>query len=314
MLPRVQSRSGRGPVLRPPSSSRNGRDREDRRRPLPPLGRTANTASGRITPVPTNIAKTKATVKDAAPVDPNIPPASAALEQATALPAEAGFETTVASDTTNPGPPTSDVAGPELSILAASSDMPAREEEHVKEMDTPELSINETVVAAERVDPALLNGKVRIIYEQYDELFDISDGSLAQADIDEVYCLSFVMPGCRIHLSELNPSDRTRRANEGLPVSYEKEDPEGVYRELMTSKTYFAYVEQEEERLLRDQAETKARLQSNDNVPAASDRGGRDQFYESCSCLFGNPCVDEYVCKDWNNRYAVAAHHGWKGF
>ena len=32
---------------------------------------------------------------------------------------------------------------------------------------------------------------------------------------------------------------------------------------------------------------------------------------ESCSCLEGNPCVDEYSCKDWHNRFEVAKKHGW---
>lgn len=35
---------------------------------------------------------------------------------------------------------------------------------------------------------------------------------------------------------------------------------------------------------------------------------------ESCSCIYGNPCVDEYGCKDWHSRYAVAKANGWKGF
>lgn len=35
---------------------------------------------------------------------------------------------------------------------------------------------------------------------------------------------------------------------------------------------------------------------------------------ESCSCMYGNPCVDEYGCKDWDSRYAIARANGWKGF
>lgn len=34
---------------------------------------------------------------------------------------------------------------------------------------------------------------------------------------------------------------------------------------------------------------------------------------ESCSCIEGNPCMDAYGCKDWNNRYEVAKAHGWRG-
>ncbi len=27
---------------------------------------------------------------------------------------------------------------------------------------------------------------------------------------------------------------------------------------------------------------------------------------EGCSCLYGNPCVDKYVCLDWENRFEIA--------
>jgi len=33
---------------------------------------------------------------------------------------------------------------------------------------------------------------------------------------------------------------------------------------------------------------------------------------ETCSCLYGNPCVDQYVCLDWNNRFEVAKKNGMK--
>ena len=38
---------------------------------------------------------------------------------------------------------------------------------------------------------------------------------------------------------------------------------------------------------------------------------GSGSTAESCSCLEGNPCVDEYHCKDWNNRFDVARKNGW---
>ncbi len=34
---------------------------------------------------------------------------------------------------------------------------------------------------------------------------------------------------------------------------------------------------------------------------------------EGCSCVWGNPCVDQYVCLDWNNRYEVAKKNGMRG-
>lgn len=34
---------------------------------------------------------------------------------------------------------------------------------------------------------------------------------------------------------------------------------------------------------------------------------------ESCSCIEGNPCMDRYGCKNWENRYEIAKKNGWKG-
>ena len=42
-----------------------------------------------------------------------------------------------------------------------------------------------------------------------------------------------------------------------------------------------------------------------------SEGGGRAK--EGCSCLYGNPCMDQYVCNDWGNRFDVAKRNGWKG-
>ncbi|CAN0295941.1 unnamed protein product, partial [Ectocarpus sp. 12 AP-2014] len=53
------------------------------------------------------------------------------------------------------------------------------------------------------------------MYEMYDENFPIKDGCISAAEIDETYCLSFVMPNCTLHLGPLGPADRYARENEG---------------------------------------------------------------------------------------------------
>merc|ERR1712150_304537 len=45
------------------------------------------------------------------------------------------------------------------------------------------------------------SGDVVLRYNMYAERFSVVEGRLHAASIDEVYCLSDVMPGCRIHLS-----------------------------------------------------------------------------------------------------------------
>lgn len=112
------------------------------------------------------------------------------------------------------------------------------------------------------------NGKVKLIYEQYDEEFPIQAGSTTQENIDDVYCLSFVMPNCRIHLSthapavkrtiESNAIDAAQKGDDKEAYAlyqslYLEEIPLGTYQGLEDDKTYYVYVEQEAEQLARDQ-------------------------------------------------------------
>ncbi|GLE04252.1 hypothetical protein PINS_up013163 [Pythium insidiosum] len=166
---------------------------------------------------------------------------------------------------------------------------------------------------AERVRKENGNGMVKLIYEQYDELFPIEDGSTTQANIDDVYCLSFVMPNCLVHLSHHPNVERFERENAGVFDSLVLENPRGVYQGLVKDTTYYVVVEQEADQLKRDQEKAKARwapeIQANKQLEKSDGRG-----FESCSCIYGNPCVDEYGCRDWHSRFAVATANGWKGF
>lgn len=243
--------------------------------------------------------------------------------------------TTVDAETTVTISPTVDLAADEtdsnMSSVAVSSalndgntevaSVPAAEPAVVS--SEPVL---EVVPTAEDVTPPRVvngNGKVVLIYEQYNEEFEISDGKTTQENIDEVYCLSFVMPNCLVHLSVHAPVEKRRlETEEGAAVDdlFLKEDPRGMYHGMEAGSTYYVYVEQEADQLARDQekmrqiAETMEGGSSSAN--AAGDRIVRDdgRVMESCSCVYGNPCVDEYGCKDWDNRAAVATANGWKGF
>lgn len=167
-------------------------------------------------------------------------------------------------------------------------------------------------------DPPVLpvnrDGNVRLLYEQYAELFPIVNGSISQEQIDEVYCLSFVMPNCLIHLSHHNPSTKRQLEIDGkFDELFLPEIPRGVFQNLVANNDYYVYVEQEAAQLERDQAMMRQRMQADPkNAEALSKDDGR--VMESCSCIYGNPCVDEYGCRDWGNRFAIATKNGWKGF
>lgn len=156
---------------------------------------------------------------------------------------------------------------------------------------------------------------VKLIYEQYDDEFPIVDGSTTQANIDDVYCLSFVMPECQIRLSRHPNAERFARENAGVFDSLLPEGPRGVYHELESGTTYFVVVEQDADQLQRDQEATRAKwepeLARHKRLEGEKDDG---RGFETCSCIYGNPCVDEYGCKDWHARFAVATANGWKGF
>ena len=164
------------------------------------------------------------------------------------------------------------------------------------------------------------DGNVTLIYEQYNEQFPIVGGSTTHAAVDDVYCLSFVMEGCVIHLSAHDPSARRDKEIAGLPFRdiYVHEEPVGTYWGLEADATYYVYVEQQADALKRDQEETAKRLAGaaesvvKDAYGNVLDAKGR--VLESCSCKYGNPCTDAMYCEDWDNRFAVAKKNGWKEF
>jgi hypothetical protein len=159
------------------------------------------------------------------------------------------------------------------------------------------------------------NGKVQIIYERYDEYFDIKDGMLTAEVVDELYCFSFVMPKCIVHLCEYPPEESRMFLVQGRQPPYVPENPPGTFCTLETGRKYWAYVIQDAEQL-------KAEIERNRAAFAGGHAGGnkdgivRDdgRVFESCSCIYGAPCCDEYGCRDWHNRFAVAQQNGWKGF
>jgi hypothetical protein len=167
------------------------------------------------------------------------------------------------------------------------------------------------------IDYTQYNGKVVLIYEQYNESFSISKGSLTHEEIDNVYSLSFVMPNCMIHLSKHDKKERFKLIEEGVDVFIE-EKPRGTYQKLKDDQTYYLHVEQQSDQLAQDQEKMRCIAETMDGAkdpnepqPLVKDDG---RVMESCSCVYGNPCVDEYGCKDWINRRTIATLNGWKGF
>merc|ERR1712046_54425 len=98
---------------------------------------------------------------------------------------------------------------------------------------------------------ALANGEVIVKYSMYSEKFSIADHKLKASVIDELYCLSDVMPGCFIHLA-------TREFGHAEEHEYVKEEPVGTFLGLMAGETYWCYVQQDPEQEKKDREKTRA--------------------------------------------------------
>eukprot|EP00928_Gymnodinium_smaydae_P052165 TRINITY_DN3593_c0_g1_i1.p1 TRINITY_DN3593_c0_g1~~TRINITY_DN3593_c0_g1_i1.p1 ORF type:complete len:241 (-),score=91.61 TRINITY_DN3593_c0_g1_i1:320-1042(-) len=146
---------------------------------------------------------------------------------------------------------------------------------------------------------ALANGEVTVKYNMYAEKFPIKEHKLKAADIDELYCLSDVMPGCFIHLGEKEFAHDEEHV-------YIKEDPVGTFLGLMAGETYWCYVQQDAEQEERDR-EKMRKVFAGGVAAGIGDRGSEG---EHCSCGDGAPCTDSSICKDWNNRFANALKAG----
>ena len=175
------------------------------------------------------------------------------------------------------------------------------------------------------------DGFVTLKYEMYAEPFAIAGGSTTAAAVDAEYCLSFVMPKCRIHLSALEGRALTARMveeqqeryayyvhEEDVPMPPPDEDGEvpaiacnAAYHGLLDGNTYYVYITEDSEEEAKMMAKAKA-IWAQAELGVETSGGAAERRPEGCSCIEGNPCANEYICKDWYNRFAVAKKHGWK--
>jgi hypothetical protein len=177
---------------------------------------------------------------------------------------------------------------------------------------------------AEEERQARMNGEVTLKYEMYDEKFTIKGGQLVGEEfsgskyIDEEYALSFVMPNCRVHLSTAPKQEVALAEGDEKFKLFVKEEPEGVYVDLENEQgvfkgVYHVIVVEDDEQAKKDQERMKAVWAHLAEDAPEETSGGKARAQEGCSCLWGNPCADKYICEDWDNRNAVSTANGWAG-
>ena len=157
------------------------------------------------------------------------------------------------------------------------------------------------------------NGKIVVKYEMYDEEFDIVDGSTTAAAIDDLYCLSDVMPKCKIFLSPCSPQEKMEYLDKEIDAFfYIEENPKQTYQNLEKGSVYYAYIQENEDEFKRYQKRTKKIFKAEEKEEQQQSEYAKEGIPETCSCIYGNPCVDEYGCKNWAYRFAIAKKNGWK--
>lgn len=117
------------------------------------------------------------------------------------------------------------------------------------------------------------------------------------------------------HRSELRLHEDTK---DGPLVGFEGSGAieETTFTGLKPGSTYWIGIIENEEEAAAAEARSAAAYAARQAAQAARPPPGggivRERL-EGCSCIEGNPCMDPYGCKDWNNRYEVAKANGWRG-
>jgi hypothetical protein len=191
-------------------------------------------------------------------------------------------------------------------------------EEKKEDKNSDEVKNSESKLAKGESKADSGSGNVKINYNHYKKEFVIENGSITADVVDKEYCLTFAFPNCKIHLSVYSPNDFSYEEKGLSAPPLERESPVGTYQDLSTDTVYWVHLEEDQaEREAYEQRQEKFAEAAASKRQEAEDNEAKGlpqtSSAESCSCIEGNPCMDRYGCKDWENRYEVAKKNGWKG-
>jgi hypothetical protein len=101
---------------------------------------------------------------------------------------------------------------------------------------------------------------------------------------------------------------------DGKELPYILPDATNMFQDLLAGHTYWCSVEENNEERRKIMARESERAEKEAAAIRNATKNEGKTRAEGCSCLYGNPCVDKYVCFDWRNRFAIAKKNGWKEF
>jgi len=164
-------------------------------------------------------------------------------------------------------------------------------------------------VAEDADDSTAVLGKITIKYNHYTQEYDIRNGRLKKQNF---FSLLDVLEGAKLHLS-----DKLAGFSGELYKLSPRAGTYECYSDLEDTKTYYVIVEKNAEamkrlRADRERRERERKEQEANGGDTTDARVSNNEDKSSCSCLWGNPCVVEYNCNDWENRMKVARANGMK--
>lgn len=116
------------------------------------------------------------------------------------------------------------------------------------------------------------SGEVMLRYGVYRENFRVEEGRLCASEIERVYRLSEVLPGCQVKLSPQPPEERHALDAAAVAFSYLPEGPEGVFHGLLVGREYYVYI---------DESSPPVSLTAHVHRPASNDPGAA--AHQCCS-------------------------------
>ncbi|KAL4474941.1 hypothetical protein ABPG74_001637 [Tetrahymena malaccensis] len=126
--------------------------------------------------------------------------------------------------------------------------------------------------------------------------FTIKDGSVSYDLVDDELALSFAYEkGYQFFLTV----EKDGKPDESISFFSQGSGKGKTFNNLQAGTTYWCVV------LKNDAAESKRKAYKVDESSFGGSKSNEKRG-EGCSCLYGNPCVDQYVCLDWNNRFTIA--------
>jgi hypothetical protein len=153
----------------------------------------------------------------------------------------------------------------------------------------------EVEMKADILPIAIPSGPIRVLYNHYNEEFNIHEGKLNSFVIDEQFSLSFAFPNCKLHLRlEGTSVDMAEKVIPNPNLSQDAEDSRVIveYSGLEVGKKYVVSVEEDsaeaaKSRVRQKEYETRiAEETKNKDKDEDLVRGNKERI-ESCSCIEG---------------------------